>query len=180
MNDYRIFVGAFPEGDLADRLQAVRLRHDAKTARITNPHVTLAGTYWRTGPATPENEAATIEQLRSIENQLRPFEMKLGGVETFLPHNSVIYLHIEATPELLTVRRTLLQAIGADKQQHFTPHLTLTMRLDAHTTATLFKQLRQIDWLMQRWSVTIDRLWLMQRGPRDPAWRYIQRIEMTS
>ena len=26
MNDYRIFVGAFPEGDLADRIQAVRLQ----------------------------------------------------------------------------------------------------------------------------------------------------------
>jgi hypothetical protein len=45
MNDYRIFVGAFPEGDLADRIQAVRLQHDARTARITAPHVTLAGTY---------------------------------------------------------------------------------------------------------------------------------------
>ncbi len=37
MNDYRIFIGAFPGGDLADRIQAVRVRHDAKTARITNP-----------------------------------------------------------------------------------------------------------------------------------------------
>jgi hypothetical protein len=43
MNDYRIFVGAFPEGDLADRIQAVRLRHDAKTARITHPHALPKG-----------------------------------------------------------------------------------------------------------------------------------------
>jgi hypothetical protein len=54
--DYRIFVGAFPEGEVAERIQAVRSRHDAKTARITAPHVTMAGTYWRRGPATPENE----------------------------------------------------------------------------------------------------------------------------
>ncbi len=66
----------------------------------------MAGTYWRSGSPTPENEAATIEQLRSIENQLRPFEMKIGGVETFLPDNPVIYLHIEPTPELLAARQS--------------------------------------------------------------------------
>ncbi len=179
MNDYRIFVGAFPEGDLADRIQAVRVQHDAKTARITAPHVTLAGTYWRSGSPTPENEVHTIEPLRSIENRLHPFEMKLGGVATFLPDNPVIYLHIEPTPELLAARRALLQAIGSDKQRHFTPHLTLTMRLDARQTETLFEQLRQSDWLVQPWNVIIDHLWLMQRSPSDLAWRYIHRIELT-
>lgn len=178
MNDYRIFIGAFPEGDLADRIQAVRLKHDAKTARITNPHVTMAGTYWRSGPPTPENEAATIERLRSFENQLRPFEMKIGGVETFLPDNPVIYLHIESTPELLAARKAMLHVIGQDKQRHFTPHLTLTMRLDQPNTAALLPQLRQTNWHAQRWNVTIDHLWLMQRGPSDPAWRYIYRVEM--
>ena len=147
MNDYRIFVGAFPEGDLADRIQAVRLQHDARTARITAPHVTLAGTYWRSGPPTPKNEAATVEQLRAIESRLRPFELKIAGVGTFLPDNPVLYLYVEPTPDLLAVRRALLQAIGSDKHRHFTPHLTLTMRLDARQAETLFKQLRQTDWL---------------------------------
>jgi 2'-5' RNA ligase len=178
MNDYRIFVGAFPGGDLADRLQAVRVKYDAKTARITNPHVTMAGTYWRSGSATPESEAHTIEQLRSIENQLQPFEMKIGDVATFLPENPVIYLHIDLTPELLMTRQVMLDVIGRDKQRNFTPHLTLTMRLDARRTETLLQQLRQVDWLMQPQSITIDHLWLMQRGPNDPAWRYIHRIEM--
>ena len=179
MNDYRIFVGAFPEGDWADRVQVVRVRHDAKTARITAPHVTMAGTYWRSGAPTPESEAHTIEQLGSIENQLHSFEMRVGGVETFLPHNAVTYLHIEPTPELLATRRTLLQAIGSDKHRHFTPHLTLTMRLDQSKTESLLPQLRRVDWLMQPQRITIDHLWLMQRGPADSAWRYIQRIEMT-
>ena len=178
MNDYRIFVGAFPEGDLADRIQAVRVQHDVRTARITAPHVTLAGTYWRGGPPTPENEAATIEQLRSIESQLRPFEMKIGGVETFLPDTPVIYLRVEPTPELLAVRKALLHVIGQDKQRHFTPHLTLTMRLDALKTEVLLNRLQQMDWLMQPWSTAIDHLWLMQRGPHDPAWRHIHRINM--
>ncbi len=180
MADYRIFVGAFPEGDRVDRIQAARVQHDARTARITAPHVTMAGTYWRSGAATPENETHTIQQLRSIENRLRPFEMTIGGVETFLPGNPVIYLHIEATPDLLAVRRMLMQAIGSDGHRHFTPHLTLTMRLDARQTESLFKQLRQTKWLMQPWSAAIDHLWLMQRGPGDPAWRYIHRIELAA
>jgi 2'-5' RNA ligase len=193
MNDYRIFVGAFPEGDLADRIQVVRLQHDAKTARITNPHalsaaerrgrtrcVTLAGTYWRSGTPTPENETYTIEQLRAIENQLPRFELKIGGVGTFLPDNPVIYLHIAPTPELLVARRVMLNVIGQDKQRHFTPHLTLTMRLDQAKTEALLPELRQTEWHLRQWSITIDHLWLMQRGPHDPAWRYIHRIEMTS
>ena len=60
MNDYRIFVGAFLSGELHEGIQAVRQWYDAKTARITPPHVTLAGTYWRGGPATAENEAEAI------------------------------------------------------------------------------------------------------------------------
>lgn len=179
MNDYRIFVGAFPEGDLAGRIQAARLEHDARTARITAPHVTLAGTYWRTGSASPENEAHTIAQLHSIESRLRPFEMKICCVDSFLPANAVIYLRIEPTPDLLAVRRMLLQAIGSDKHRHFTPHLTMTMRLDARQTEILLRQFRQTDWLMRQRIVPINHLWLMQRGPGDPAWRYIHRIEMT-
>ena len=58
--DYRIFVGAFPTGDFVDRVQALRKQHDPKTARITPPHVTLAGTYWRQGPATRDNETESI------------------------------------------------------------------------------------------------------------------------
>ena len=75
---YRIFVGAFPIGDLADQIQVVRERFDPKTARITAPHITLAGTYWRSGPPTPDNEAATIERLSALSAQLAPFESDAG------------------------------------------------------------------------------------------------------
>ena len=124
--DYRIFVGAFPLGELAERIQAVRLRHDAKTARITAPHVTVAGTYWRSGPATPENESDTIARLQVIQCKLLPFELALGGVESFLPLNNVIYLRVERTASLLAARKVLLDALGPDKERRYTPHLTLT------------------------------------------------------
>jgi len=177
-HDYRIFVGAFPIGELADRIQAVRVQHDVKTARITAPHVTIAGTYWRSGSATPENEADAIQRLKMIEDRLIPFEMIVGGVESFLPRTPVIYLHIEPTAGLLAARKVLLEALGSDNHRHFTPHLTLAMRLDQSATQSLLNQLRHSDWHTQRWPVRIDQLWLMQRGPRDPAWRSIHRVEM--
>ena len=87
--------GAFPSGELAARTRAVRLQYDANAARtpalragasVTAPHVTVAGTYWRSGPATPENESDTIARLPAVQDRLQPFELALGGVESFLPH----------------------------------------------------------------------------------------------
>ncbi len=176
--NYRIFVGAFPTGELAERIQALRKRYDAKTARITAPHVTMAGTYWHKGPPTPENEAETIRRLQTIEEQLQPFDLVLGGVETFLPHVAVLYLQVQSTPGLLEARRLLLQALGMDKNRNYTPHLTLAMRLGEGQLRSLLAQLRQSEWGRERWAAPIDHLWLMQRGPEGPAWRYIYRVTL--
>jgi len=177
-NDYRIFVGVFPIGDLADRIQAVRERHDPKTARITAPHVTLAGTYWRSCPPIPDNEAATIERLLNLQDRLPSIELILGGIETFLPEVSVLYLHVEVTSALLALREALMGALGRDKHRHFVPHLTLAMRLTEDHTRALLNDLRQTEWHTQRFTQQLDHVWLMQRGPHDPAWRYIQRIDL--
>jgi 2'-5' RNA ligase len=177
--DYRIFVGAFLTGDLADRIQALRQRHDPKTARITAPHVTLAGTYSRDGSATPENESDSIARLQAVQDQLFPFKLELGGVRSFLPATPVIYLHAAPNAGLLAVRRTLLAALGQDKHCHFVPHLTLTMRLDKERTQSLLTDLQETHWHTSRWSLSIDHLWLMQRGPADPSWRYIHRVDLT-
>lgn len=176
--DYRIFVGAFPEGELAERIQAVRLRHDAKTARITAPHVTMAGTYWRTGPATPENEHESIARLEGVQARLKPFDLALGGVESFAPVNNVVYLHVEPAAGLLAARKVLLEALGPDKDRRYTPHLTLTMRLDRGETQALLEELRQSEWHTGRWVALLGHVWLMQRGPGDAAWRYIYRVEL--
>ena len=176
--EYRVFVGAFPTGELAERIQALRLRHDVKTARITAPHVTVAGTYWRNGPATPNNEAEAITRLQAVEDQLKPFALVLGGVESFLPHQPIIYLRIEPTADLLAARQALLDALGPDKDRRYTPHLTLTMRLDEKRTRTLLQELRQTEWHTGRWTVPLNCLWLMQRGPDDLAWRYIHQINL--
>ena len=168
-HDYRVFVGAFPAGELAERIQAARLQHDAKTALITAPHVTMVGTYWRTGPATPENESDAIARLQAVQYKLQPFELALGGVESFMPFNNVIYLRVERTAGLLAARKVLLDTLGPDRERRYIPHLTLTMRLDRGQTQALLKELRQSEWHTGHWVVPLDHLWLMQRGTVDPA-----------
>lgn len=172
-----MFVGAFPTGDLAERIQAVRLAYDAKTAVITPPHVTLAGTYWRTGPATAVNETALIDNLHAqIDGNLPAFQLILGGIRTF--GQRVVYLGVEETPDLLAVRRQLLQIAGPDKHRQFTPHLTLAMRLKPDRVQEMVASLQAAEWENGRFHAPISHLQLMQRGPQDPAWRTIARVAL--
>lgn len=178
-HEYRIFVGAFPQGELAQRIQALREQYDPVTARITAPHVTLAGTYWRRGPATPEQEAATIDQLQRLHGTLAAFPLHLGGIALFAPtERPVIYLQVEPTPALLAVRTALINILGRDKHHHFTPHLTLAMRLKGPAARKMLDELHQSEWHSGQWQAPIDRLSLMQRGPADPAWREIGQIAL--
>lgn len=169
--DYRIFVGAFPDGALAETLQTLRRRYDPVTARITPPHVTLWGTQWRHGPPTPQQEAETIATLTRHQKNIPPFSLELGGIEAF--EGGVVYLAVRCSPELLVVRERLLQALGPDKHGQFMPHVTLAMRLDAAKTQAALAELRQSAWQTTPYIAPIQRLYLMQRGPSDPAWRAI-------
>ncbi len=172
--DYRIFVGAFPTGELAERIQRVRRHYDATTARITPPHVTLAGTYWRTGPPTPANESFLVEQL--CEVKLPAFALTLGGIQMF--GERVLCLVTASTPELLAVRRQLLAVMGQDKHPVYAPHLTLAMRLPPSALQTMRAEMEQSEWGRSRWQAPITELWLMQRGPADPVWRKIAGIPL--
>lgn len=177
--DYRVFVGAFPAGEIGERIQGLRERLDARTARITPPHVTLAGTYWRNGPATPGNETATVEQLDALARAIRPFDLTLGGVYTFLPQDAVLYLGVESGEGVLAARQALIKTLGKDKHgSRFTLHLTLAMRLGNAATETMLDELRQSEWHSGRWVVPITHLQFMQRGPGDPAWRCIHRMQL--
>lgn len=174
--DYRIFVGAFPTGELANDIQAVREQYDGKTARITPPHVTLAGTYWRVGEAVLGNETAVIDHLHAICRQIRPFSLILGGIRTF--GWRVAYLDVELTEELRTVRRTLVQSLGQDKHRQFNAHLTLAMRLKKDALQKMVAELQKTGWENGRFVAPITHLQLMQRGANDPAWREIGRFAL--
>jgi 2'-5' RNA ligase len=175
--DYRIFVGAFPEGEKIEQIQQLRQRLDQKTAEITPPHVTLAGTYWRTGPPNAANEGVLIEKLTALAPVLEPFTLQLGGVYTF--GQRVIYLGVLPADEMLAIRSRLLGVMGRDKHRQFKPHLTLAMRLKGEKFDEALAELKETAWEDGRFTIPIHELRLMQRGPNDAAWRTIHTIPLT-
>jgi 2'-5' RNA ligase len=175
--DYRIFVGAFPEGEQIEQIQQLRQQIDPKTAEITPPHVTLAGTYWRTGPANAANEAALIEKLTALTPYLQPFTLQLGGIYTF--GQRVLYLGVRPTDEMVAARNRLLGVMGQDKHRQFKPHLTLAMRLDEAQFSETLANLQESAWDNGRITTPIHELRLMQRGPNDPVWRTIHTLPLT-
>ena len=104
--DYRIFVGLFPTGALADEVQALRERYDPVTAAITGVHVTLAGLYWRNGAPVAATEAATIDALRAALAPLPPVEMVLQGVDTF--RSDVAFLSVRENEAMLADRKSVV------------------------------------------------------------------------
>lgn len=176
--NYRIFVGAFPQGDLAAQIQEIRERYDPKTAVITPPHITLAGTFWRTGPATRENEAVLISRLQNLTRHVAPFELVLGGIRTF--GRRVVFLNVQNSDELAAVRQQILHRTGKDKHRLFTPHLTLAMRLKPEAVQRMVAELKESMWQDGRFSAPINQLHLMQRAPNEPAWRTIHTIDLES
>ncbi len=177
-NDYRIFAGAFPEGELAGRIQEIRQKYDPLTARITPPHVTLAGTYWRIGPATVENEAEAIRRLEILPGILPPFDLVLGGVRTFPGERPIVYLGVEVNKPLIEARNLLLGMLGPDKHSEFKPHLTLAMRLPWEKAWEMVNELQASEWNTQTFSAPIQELRLMQRGVQDRAWRCIHKVKL--
>ncbi len=178
--DYRIFVGAFPKEPLAGRIQALRQHYDVKTARITPPHVTVAGTYWRQGPATAQNEAAAIAALRLAQARIPRFDLILNGVAVFPGTRPVIHLKVAAGPGLLAARQSLLEVLGVDSHREFVPHLTLAMRLEGDPARAMLAELRSSEWNANQEIAPIEELRLMQRGPEDPAWRCIAVFPLAS
>lgn len=176
--DYRIFAGAFPDGEIARRIQEVRRKYDPVTARITPPHVTLAGTYWRAGAATPENEAETIRRLEILPGILQPFDLVLKGIYTFPGERPVVYMGVEINKGLIEARNLLLSMLGPDKHEDFRPHLTLAMRLPWDKAWEMIGELQGGDLASRQFSAPIRELRLMQRGPDDRAWRMIHRLAL--
>lgn len=175
--DYRIFVGAFPEGEKIEQVQQLREQLDPKTAQITPPHVTLAGTYWRNGQPNATNESVLIEKLTALAPVLKPFSLQLGGIYTF--GQRVIYLGVLPTDDMVAIRNQLLSVMGQDKHRQFKPHLTLAMRLEGELFAEALAELQASEWDNGRFTTPIHELRLMQRGPNDPAWRTIHTLPLS-
>jgi 2'-5' RNA ligase len=168
---WRIFVGAFIDGEFADQVQNFRKQVDPRTAAVCPPHVTLAGTYYRDSG----DEGETIAMLERVLSGEPVFLLHFTGIGVFDNRTPVIHLTVEKTPPLLTVRDRILRILGPDRHPDFTPHLTLSMRLKHAAANKFLNEARMLDWLALPRTVEIHRLQLMQRGRQDASWRCLQK-----
>lgn len=175
IGDYQLFVGAFPTGELADRLQKIREEIRGKTG-MTLPHVTLAGTYWRNGKATRAGAQGLINRLDQLSPKLKPFDLEMGGIYTF--GKRVIYLGVSPTEPMLKVRRYLINAIGEDKHRRFRPHLTLAKGLDEESFAKVLAELKEGDLENGRFTAPITELRIMQKAEGEASWRMIHTMRL--
>ncbi len=173
--DYRIFVGIFPEGELAAEIQLLREHHDAKTAALTFPHVTLCGLFWKHGEAVAASEADTLERLTAALAPVPAFELRLGGIETF--SRDVAYIAAEPTDGMLAARQVCREVLGKDREE-FAPHMTIAMRLPKARLDACAEELRTTKWHTERFVLPVPHLCLMQRGREDRAWREIGRMPL--
>ena len=176
IGDYQLFIGAFPTGELADQIQRIRGEVDGKSITIVDPHVTVAGTYWRNGKATRAGAQGLIDRLDRLSPKLKSFELDMGGVYTF--GKRVIYLGVRPTDPLLAIRAHLVNTIGEDKHRRFRPHLTLALDLEDASFAAALAELKEGELGNGRFSAPIAELRLMQRAEGEHAWRVIHTIAL--
>ncbi len=112
-----LFIGVRPPPELSDRV----LRWQARLGhQVTPPHVTLK--------APPGLCEAPLPACKTACESVPPFELELGGVETF--GRRVISLSA-AGPGLHRLHRALVEAVGlpptAQELGGYHPHLTLAL-----------------------------------------------------
>jgi 2'-5' RNA ligase len=72
-------------------------------------------------------ELSAVETLEDICSQVEPFEVTLGGVETFIPVTPTVFIRVVHAAYRLNELHDRLnkQALAAEEQWPFMPHLTI-------------------------------------------------------
>ena len=172
IGDYQIFVAAVPTGDLAERIQKVREELGGKTAVATPPHIILAGAYWRNGDPA-RGARGLVERLERLASKIKPFELKVGGIQTF---GERLILGVTPNNAILQARKSLLGEIGEDKHRRYRPHLTLATGLEQAALEAALAKLRESEWENGRFMASITEFHLMQRSREEANWRDVYTI----
>ncbi|MDQ3696121.1 MAG: 2'-5' RNA ligase family protein [Chloroflexota bacterium] len=118
----RRIIVAVVTGDIGNRIQAWRVKHDPLQARRLPPHLTLC--YW-----APEAPPELIEaQVRHAFP--RPVPVRLGQVHVFANQDQTYYVDVQDTGQLDAARRLLYDGAFIDlpKGDDWTWHVTYVRR----------------------------------------------------
>jgi 2'-5' RNA ligase len=132
----------WPPDDVRAVVNSLREHYDPASARICEAHITLTQPLF----SAPDDRAfSVIEQITAV---VQPFEIRYGGLDTFLPY-PCLYLAIEPYEPLRALHDALqqtglFQPVPAHHRR-YVPHMTiLEGSLDAESVARLADDLSAV------------------------------------
>lgn len=133
MREHLYFVAILPPDNLAWEIDDIRkdfsMRYGAYAALKPPVHITLKEPF----KTLPRHEDAILQALRPVGFSMKQNAVSLKNFGQF--NERVIYVHVEKTPPLDTLRkeinkafRSLSPAVEYNKPMSFNPHITIAYR----------------------------------------------------
>ncbi|HKH98235.1 MAG TPA: 2'-5' RNA ligase family protein [Candidatus Sulfotelmatobacter sp.] len=97
--------------------------------RELHPHLPHLAAHLTILPPRPleGTESAALQQIERICSEEEPFEVNLGGVETFIPVTPTIFIRVERAATRMNKLHSRLNAgvLGFHEEWPYIPHLTI-------------------------------------------------------
>jgi 2'-5' RNA ligase len=85
-------------------------------------------------------ENAALRTLERICGQSEPFEINLGGVETFCPITPTVYIRVEGAARMCDLHQQLnTEALAYEEEWPYIPHLTIAKMGGEETARSAFR-----------------------------------------
>lgn len=147
-------IAIFPAKKLQDLANSYRKRYDPNYALIP-PHIKLKDPF----EATDEEIKDITKELHEVSNKAKRFSLNVYKVKSFNPINSVIYLAIKQTDEIMELHEMLHnEKLGQEKKYAFVPHITIGQRLSDQEQSDVMGRMSMMD---INHSEPVDRFHLM-------------------
>ena len=114
-------------------------------------------------------EETALETLAQICATVEPFEVSLGGVESFIPVTPTVFIRLEETEKICELHDRLNAGVFLGEEEwEYVPHLTI-VKLATDPQAEAALELSRQRW--QRYhgprQITVDELTFVREGPQD-------------
>ncbi|MRH43414.1 hypothetical protein GH741_12060 [Aquibacillus halophilus] len=144
----------FPSKEIQDEANSYRMRYDPHYALIT-PHITIKESF----EADKDEIQTIIQELKSVAQKSKPFQIRIQKVSSFFPVTNTIYLKVEPAQELIDLNERLhTKNLPNNQTYSFVPHITIAQKLSDDEFADVFGSLKIQEFNFEE---EIDRFQLM-------------------
>ncbi|MCK5020404.1 MAG: 2'-5' RNA ligase family protein [Candidatus Peribacteraceae bacterium] len=135
-NGYSLWI--VPEGEVYEKMSEIISKFSKRLSTpVFSPHVTLVGEVEGT-------EEEVISKTEKLASMIKPFEIKLSGVDKLDHFFRCIFVHAEKTPELMKANEYAKEIFGMSFE--YMPHLSLVYRnLSDEQKEEIISEIGKID-----------------------------------